>query len=532
MFHLVLARTVALATALAVSSLAHAKTQLAYEDAVIGEEGSLASLSTVSFDVDDDRLVFAHSWQFDVASGLQIHELDTAGNWALTATVPTTPFEFEASFGTETQLDGDTVAVAASFLDGTFEREGAVLVYERDSIGTWALVAELRSSAPGKNGAFGSTIALSSGYLVVSDTLVSSGAGQVEPLAIFERQANGTWPQVAGISEPGAASDAEFGHSIDLEGDRLVVSAVTVNGATAGDGRVHVYEREPIGTWSVAEVIDVPGSVESGGGYDVSLDGDRVLVGSASESTARLFARAPAGGWVLHHEFVSAPPQNSIRYGSSVHLAGSRVLVGSLGGLFTAAGTFELHAEDSAGNWARVAVFAQEPSPTHQGFFPLSLRLTDNYAIGRTSHALVGPSVSIYRLGTLYHGPLEVSAAAGGTQSLLVSAGPEHAGAYYVLVGSASGTAPGLGDPLGALGLPLVNDVYTDLLLSTNGAGIVAPLVGVLDGIGAATSALDVAPGTDPSLVGLLLHHAYLVIDPITFEVAHASNAVRVELVP
>jgi hypothetical protein len=103
-----------------------------------------------------------------------------------------------------------------------------------------------------------------------------------------------------------------------------------------------------------------------------------------------------------------------------------------------------------------------------------------------------------------------LSISAGGTQPLCINAGPAHAGKLYWTLGSLAGTSPGFA--LGGLQVPLNYDVYTQFtLLHPN----LAPLTngfGVLDASGRASAQFSLPPGIAPTLVGLVVNHAYGVI--------------------
>jgi len=118
--------------------------------------------------------------------------------------------------------------------------------------------------------------------------------------------------------------------------------------------------------------------------------------------------------------------------------------------------------------------------------------------------------------------PLELSAAAGGTQALELLA-PAFATKTYLVLGSASGTSPGL--PLGSVVLPLATpDPYFDYTLNSPNSGALSSTLGTLDGLGRASAAISVPPGLS-GLVGTTLHHAFIVIEAdISF--SFASNAV------
>ena len=134
-----------------------------------------------------------------------------------------------------------------------------------------------------------------------------------------------------------------------------------------------------------------------------------------------------------------------------------------------------------------------------------------------------------WSLPTLLAPQRTLSLSAGGEQPLELLAGPGQAGALHLLLGSLSGSEPGL--PLGAgLVLPLQLDAYTMLLLDEPLAGPVPGALGALDAAGSAALALVLPPGTNPNLAGLDAHHAYLTL--LGGQLSLVSNAVVAHLAP
>ncbi|MEM7306627.1 MAG: hypothetical protein AAF682_08150 [Planctomycetota bacterium] len=121
-----------------------------------------------------------------------------------------------------------------------------------------------------------------------------------------------------------------------------------------------------------------------------------------------------------------------------------------------------------------------------------------------------------------------LSLSAGGAQNFLLDAGSDFAGELYVLGGSMSGTTPGF--PLGAVVLPLNFDSYSlATLVSAN--DLIQNSFSLLDGAGSSAAALVVPAGTQPSLVGVTLNHAYAVL-AASGAAVFASNAVSLSLAP
>ncbi|MEM7306399.1 MAG: aryl-sulfate sulfotransferase [Planctomycetota bacterium] len=120
------------------------------------------------------------------------------------------------------------------------------------------------------------------------------------------------------------------------------------------------------------------------------------------------------------------------------------------------------------------------------------------------------------------------SLSAGGQVELDLVAGVKHAGLFYVLLGSTSGTEPGI--TAGGVTLPL-NPLDGYFLLSLTNP-VVDPYVGQLNAAGTATATFKLPAGTDPGLAGLIAHHAYGVLNPLTGQVFLASNPEPLLLVP
>jgi hypothetical protein len=123
-----------------------------------------------------------------------------------------------------------------------------------------------------------------------------------------------------------------------------------------------------------------------------------------------------------------------------------------------------------------------------------------------------------------------ISLLAGGQQVLTLDAGALHAGWFYWVLGSATGTTPGLSIG-GLLALPLNFDGYFKLTLLNSGLGPFGNFRGQLDAAGMATATLTVPPGVDPTLAGVTLNHAFLGAE-VSGVHDLVSNAVPVTFVP
>jgi hypothetical protein len=124
-----------------------------------------------------------------------------------------------------------------------------------------------------------------------------------------------------------------------------------------------------------------------------------------------------------------------------------------------------------------------------------------------------------------------LSLSAGGTLAFALQAGVGEAGKLYLMLGSASGTLPGL--PIDGLVLPLNFDAYFLYTLTTPNAPPLAGSAGFLNGLGKGAAAFTIPAGTSPSLAGAVIHHAFAAVKLIGIpQVTFTSNAWPLLLVP
>ncbi|MEM7203998.1 MAG: aryl-sulfate sulfotransferase [Planctomycetota bacterium] len=121
-----------------------------------------------------------------------------------------------------------------------------------------------------------------------------------------------------------------------------------------------------------------------------------------------------------------------------------------------------------------------------------------------------------------------MSASSGGSVQFDLFAGSPRAGHIFLMMGSASGTAPGF--LYRGATIPLNPDGYLSGVLSSLGRGAFVDWVGVTDTVGTARATFTLPPL--PFLVGLQLDHAMITADPVVRNVTLATNPVPLVFAP
>ena len=197
-----------------------------------------------------------------------------------------------AKFGTDVAIDGDVAVVGAPAIDPGSPIEGAYVV-THDASG-WgnpqALAITLAAgSDPNYAGASvdisGDTIVVGAPSEDVPDPLHADNRFRSGAVYVFVK--NGTsWVQQARLTAPEPSDLQEFGASVAIDGDTLVVGASGA-GALPGAGAAYVFTRS-VGAWTSSPVLLQASNADPGDffGSAVAIDGDTIAVGAWAEQSA------------------------------------------------------------------------------------------------------------------------------------------------------------------------------------------------------------------------------------------------------
>jgi hypothetical protein len=142
-------------------------------------------------------------------------------------------------FGISVAINIDTVAVGANH--GNRGTSGAVYIFERNQNGveSWGQVQELTASDAALLDEFGISVAIDGDTVVVGAWARNLGTGGAA--YIFERNQNGVegWGEVQKLTASDAEAYDQFGSSVAIDGDTVPVGAVGKNSNT---GAAYVFE--------------------------------------------------------------------------------------------------------------------------------------------------------------------------------------------------------------------------------------------------------------------------------------------------
>ncbi|MEM7243874.1 MAG: thrombospondin type 3 repeat-containing protein [Acidobacteriota bacterium] len=319
--------------------------------------------------------------------------------------------EFRDTFGTSVSLSGDTVAIGVPQSDARSARGGAAVVFDRNEGGAdaWGEI-QMMTVADG-NGAFddrfGTSVSLDGDLLAIGNPGDDDEATSAGAVFLFERGGGScadTWCQVARLAASDAGELDQFGWSVSLEGDTVVIGARLDDDDTLGidAGSVYVFERDDTdpALWNeVAKLTASDGGPEARFGSSVSLSGDRFVAGSpfhdadgttVDSGGAYVFVRDGSGAWSEATPLVPTPPAADVFRGGSVVIDGDILAINSPGEGDGVVHVFE-HGGGGPADWILVASVTGDDVEAGQGFGRLGLS-GDTLVVGSPGHNQPGTS--------------------------------------------------------------------------------------------------------------------------------------------
>lgn len=289
--------------------------------------------------------------------------------------------EFD-NFGHSVAINGDTVVIGATDSNGKVADSGSAYIFERDvpTPGAWGQVRKIFASDGMAGDKFGDSVSISADTVVVGSR---DGEGMVPDTGtayIFERNvfSTGAWGQVKKIFAGDGAEDDQFGISSSISGDIIVVGARFDDDIPNSSGSAYIFYRNhpTSGPWGeVRKVVAEDAAAFDNFGASVAISGNTLVVGSfrdthhsnPSAGSAYIFERNHGGAdnWGQSKKLIASDYRVSDWFGASVAISGDTVIVGALNGDGNGANTGSAYIYErdypSPGAWGqRKEIFASD----------------------------------------------------------------------------------------------------------------------------------------------------------------------------
>jgi len=250
-------------------------------------------------------------------------------------------------FGITSAINGNYAIVGAYGEDhdengnNILSNSGSAYIFEKVN-GTWGEVKKIVASDRAVNDFFGVSVAINGNFAVVgarsededeNGNNFLSGAGSVY---IYER-VSGTWTQIQKIVPTDRASSDNFGQSVAISGDYIIVGANQEDHDASGlnqlsnAGSVYIFKNIN-GTWTqVQKIVANDRAISDQFGYSVAIENNYLVVGAyqkSSQGAAYIFELSN-GSWSQVSKLESSDLAANDVFGISVAISGNYAVVGA-----------------------------------------------------------------------------------------------------------------------------------------------------------------------------------------------------------
>lgn len=250
-------------------------------------------------------------------------------------------------FGDAVAVSGNTIVVGSFLHDDIGSDSGSAYVFERDQGGAenWGQFKKLTPSDPTAGDNFGNEVSISGDFIVVSAPNNDAIANNAGAVYIFDRNHGGmdNWGQVKKLTANDVEANDEFGSSVSISGDTLVVGVVGDDDAGSFSGSAYIFQRNYGGTdnWGqVKKLTASDGAASDRFGGSVAISGDTVVVGSSRDSDAGtwsgssyVFERSEGGTdhWGEVTKLTASDAAEYDFFGGRVAISGDTIVIGASG---------------------------------------------------------------------------------------------------------------------------------------------------------------------------------------------------------
>ena len=242
-------------------------------------DGAEADLFGISVSVSGDTVIVG-SYQDDdngAGSGSAYIFTRTGTDWSQQAKITPNDGAEADLFGISVSVSGDTVIVGSYQDDDNGAGSGSAYIFTRTG-GTWSQQAKITPGDGAEADLFGISVSVSGDTAIVGSYQDDDNGRDSGSAYIFTR--SGTdWSQQAKITPNDGATDDNFGYSVSVSGDTVIVGSRLDDDNGRDSGSAYVFTRSG-SNWTPTKITPNDGAEADNFGYSVSVSGDTVIVGS------------------------------------------------------------------------------------------------------------------------------------------------------------------------------------------------------------------------------------------------------------
>jgi hypothetical protein len=238
-------------------------------------------------------------------------------------------------FGGSVAIDGDYAVVGAENDNiGNNVKQGSAYIFFFNGT-AWVQQAKLTAADGNDNDNFGHSVSISGDYVVVGAENDDVGIDINQGSAYVFLRSGVNWAQQAKIIASSGSANDYFGNSVSISGSYIAVGASRDDvGANTNEGSVYFFVRSGV-SWTQQDQVVAPfGAANDQFGYSVSISGDYAVVGAPYDDIApdtdngTIHIFLRIGTNWSHQQTYSIPVGGTFNLGYKVSISGDIIVAG------------------------------------------------------------------------------------------------------------------------------------------------------------------------------------------------------------
>ncbi|MEZ5009945.1 MAG: hypothetical protein R2753_17480 [Chitinophagales bacterium] len=282
-------------------------------------------------------------------------------------------------YGDAISIYGDLAIVGVQLNDDGGTSSGSAYIL-RKSGGVWTQETKLVAFDDAADDRFGIDVAIAENIAIVGAPLDDDDGANSGSVYIYKYNGS-TWNLDIKLVAFDATAGDQFGISVDLSGNTLVVGASSDDDGASNNGSVYIYNYD--GTnWNFTQKVDPTINIVNGYfGSSIDLSGDRMIVGATwplSIGAAHIFD-FNGTSWVETQRLLASDGGTADNFGGTVSLSGNFAVIGAssdddLGTNSGSAYVFEFNGS----SWSQINKFLPTDPPNSIDLFGSSVTIEAN----------------------------------------------------------------------------------------------------------------------------------------------------------
>jgi len=219
-----------------------------------------------------------------------VFKRDGNGDWSFMQKLVITNRDVADTIGRDgsVSIDGTTIVIGGPLEDedennaNQIINSGAVFIFELDGSDNWIQTQKIVASTRVADYRFGNAVDIDGDFMVVGSPRTINFLGG--PAYVFKK-VNGIWQEIQQLEPSNNDDNRNFGKTVDIEGNRLVVGAYTeeLNNFSLA-GAAYVFENDGNDSWNqVARIGALDAETSDYFSFGIAIRGDYIVGGAYRE---------------------------------------------------------------------------------------------------------------------------------------------------------------------------------------------------------------------------------------------------------